>query len=429
MTWAVGSGAVPGHMVLPLRIPMIPVRLKPTAAFHSVPMMTSFFRTLFLGLLAVWMLAGCQHAKLDSSTVAAPAIPPVSPSLPTTAEPVTTYVFGWGDLPVALARPRGGTSKGASTTLAPARPLPAEQLGASAKAKDRAAILALAGDYRVSFHFMESVGLTADYKPTRPYHSWATEQVRVLEDRPDFISLQHTLVMFFAEENGKVSPPAVMKHWRQDWTYEDRDLHSYRGARIWGRVRPSPEEVKGAWSQAVYQVDDSPRYESLGRWEHRGNLSVWTSDRAWRPLPRRESTVRKDYRVMEGVHRIVLTPTGWLHEQQNWKRVAGEETDGPPVYVAQEYGLDRYERITAPSLEAADEYWTKTGPYWDVVRRGWASALATHDRFQLLSEKDGEPLFALFFDYAEKLMTGTPFDRADAEKQVRETIGRYLTKS
>jgi len=27
---------------------------------------------------------------------------------------------------------------------------------------------------------------------------------------------------------------------------------------------------------------------------------------------------------MEGVHRSVLTPTGWLHEQNNWKRVAGE---------------------------------------------------------------------------------------------------------
>lgn len=402
-------------------------------------------RRALLGLAATALLAGCQH--VDNSKPVAPATAPAAASspaaaatpTPTTAPapalaatpaataPTSAYVFGWGDLPIALSRPRGGTSRGSTTTLAPARALPVEQPGANEKARDRAAILALAGDYRVSFHFMETVGLTEDYKPTRPYHSWATEQVRILEDRPDFISLQHTLVMFFQEEEGKVSKPAVMKHWRQDWTYQDRDLHTYRGSQTWGRQTLSAEQAKGAWSQAVYQVDDSPRYEAIGRWEHLGNLSVWTGERAWRPLPRRESTVRKDYGVMEGVHRIILTPTGWLHEQQNWKRVAGEGAEGPPRYVGQEYGLDRYERISAPALTASDDYWAKTGAYWDVVRKGWAAALARNERFKLVSEKDGEHLFSIFFEYAETLELGKAFDPADAERNVSETINRFLT--
>jgi hypothetical protein len=328
--------------------------------------------------------------------------------------------------------PRGGTTRGSAVTLAPGQPLPLREIAAAdhAFARDRAAILALAGDYRVSFHFMESLGLTNDYKPVRPYHSWATEHVRVLEDTGRFISLQHTLVMFFRNPDGSASAPMVMKHWRQDWTYEDRDLHTFRGKGSWARRNPSAEESAGAWSQAVFQVDDSPRYEALGRWEHRGNLSVWTSERAWRPLPRREHTVRKDYDVMEGVHRLILTPTGWLHEQNNWKRVAGESPAGTaaePGFVAAEIGLDRYERITAPALTAADEYWKKTAPYWAVVRRVWADIYAQRERFTLRTEVDGKPLFEHHFADAKKLEDGGRFDAAESERAIRATLERYLS--
>ena len=186
--------------------------------------------------------------------------------------------------------------------------------------KDRAAILSLVGDYRTSFHFLETMGLYGDHEPARPYHSWATEEVRVLEDRGDFISLQHTLVMHFQMPDGSEMEPMVMKHWRQDWTYEDEDLHTFRGDGTWARDRRSSDEVAGSWSQAVWQVDDSPRYEAIGKWMHTGNRSAWTGENSWRPLPRREHSVRDDYGVMEGFHRIVITPTGWIHEQNNWKR-------------------------------------------------------------------------------------------------------------
>ncbi|MGH7943837.1 MAG: DUF6607 family protein, partial [Opitutaceae bacterium] len=278
--------------------------------------------------------------------------------------------------------------------------------------------------------FIESLGLTPEYQPVRPYHSWATEQVRMIEDTGRFISLQHTLAMFFKNPDGSVSEPMITKHWRQDWTYEDADVHTFRGNNTWARRRPSAAEAAGAWSQAVFQVDDSPRYEALGRWEHRGNTSVWTSERAWRPLPRREHTARKDYDVMEGVHRIVLTPTGWLHEQNNWKRVAGElssaSAEVPPRYVAAEIGLDRYERITAPSLAAADDYWRKTAAYWAAVRRTWTDIFARHDRFVLLPETAGKKLFEEHFTFADKFGARQVETPAEAGRHARETIEAFV---
>lgn len=409
-----------------------------------------------LPLLAAALLVGCQHATTPaphftpapaaSSPAAtpkpAPSTPP-SPSpapasgsgyaaVPPAASPETSYVFGWGALPASLARPRGGTTTGTVVTLAPGRAMPLPEIAAANDTftRDRAAILALAGDYKVSFHFMESLGMAADYQPTRPYHSWATEHVRVIEDTGRFISLQHTLVMFFKNPDGTPSPPLLTKHWRQDWTYEDADLHTFRGNATWARRRATDAETAGAWSQAVFQVDDSPRYEALGRWEHRGNASVWTSERAWRPLPRREHTVRSDYDVMEGVHRIVLTPTGWLHEQNNWKRVAGETAEGgAPRYVAQEIGLDRYERITAPGLGAADDYWKKTGAYWAVVRRAWREIYAQRDRFTLQPKVADQQLFERHFADAEKLEAGQPFNLPEAERQVRATLESFLEAS
>lgn len=392
--------------------------------------------SLLLSVVSACALAtGCQHASepaqaRNAAPAAAPAGPAPSgyaavPAAP--ASPESSYVFGWGELPMSVARPRGGTTRGTPVTLAPGRPLPLPEIAAAADAftRDRAAIRALAGDYRVSFHFMESLGLAADYKPVRPYHSWATEHVRIIEDTGRFISLQHTLVMFFRNPDGTNSEPMLTKHWRQDWTYEDTDLHTFRGASTWARRRPAAGEASGAWSQAVFQVDDSPRYEALGRWEHRGNASVWTSERAWRPLPRREHTVRTDYDVMEGVHRIILTSTGWLHEQNNWKRVAGEGSAGAR-FVAAEIGLDRYERMTAPGLEVADEYWRKTSGYWAAVRRAWADTFARHERFTLRRDVGGRQLFELHFDFAEKLASGEPASAAAAEQHARATIDSFL---
>jgi hypothetical protein len=382
----------------------------------------------FSGFLAAFLSVGCQHSQttaVETSSVA-PAVNGVSEK-ESPAEVSSRYVFGWGNLPAELANPRGGTTRGTQVTLAPARELPLTTIADATDnfSRDRAAILSLVGEYKASFHFLETMGLYSEHTPARPYHSWSTEQIRVLDDRDTFISLQHSLVIFIEEEDGTVVGPYVMKHWRQDWSYEDTDLHTYRGDGSWARDIRSPESVEGTWTQAVWQVDDSPRYEAVGRWTHEGNRSIWTGENSWRPLPRREYSVRDDYGVMEGFHRIVITPTGWLHEQNNWKRVAGEKME-QASYRGHELGLDRYELIVSPGLAAADDYWEKTGPYWADVREVWQEIFVSRDRFTLRKKVDDRSQFEFHFEYAGKLDEGAAYNPVEGKRFGRETIEKFL---
>ncbi|MEM9158519.1 MAG: DUF6607 family protein [Verrucomicrobiota bacterium] len=383
-----------------------------------------------VGALIALATSGCQTTSNSLPTDPEPEPEQqAAPVAENEEEKPDAYVFSWGKLPYEVADPRGGMTRGTPVEFAEPRPLPLADIAATNDAfkKDRAAILSLAGDYKASFHFLETMGLFAEHKPVRPYHSWTTEQVRILEDKGDFISLQHTLVMYFQQEDGSVMGPMVMKHWRQDWTYQDVDLHKFRGNGAWERFTPSPEAVEGTWSQAVWQVDDSPRYEALGRWTHEGNRSAWTGENSWRPLPRREYSVREDYNVMEGFHRIIITPTGWVHEQNNWKRVAGDSSDSP-AYRGHEIGIDRYELIQSPSLAKADEYWENTGPYWAAVRKAWSEIYASNERFALRSKVEGRSQFEHHFGYAAQLDSGElTWDPEAGERFAKETIQSYLT--
>lgn len=341
-----------------------------------------------------------------------------------------TLPYAWPFLEAEEMAYRGGTTKGSEVTLDES-PAPAwktlQESDGSGVDKDRLAILAMAGQFRVSFQFVETMGFTADYAPPRPYFSWGTEEVRVLEEREDFISLQHTLVMFFEGEDGKVEGPMVMKHWRQDWSYEDADLHTFRGDRSWERETRPAESVKGTWTQAVYQVDDSPRYEVVGRWDHDGGVSTWTSDSCWRPLPRREFSVRDDYNVLDGIHRITLTPTGWVHNQDNRKLLV---KDGQaPQCLAIETGINRYERITAPDLASgSDEYWNRTGAYWKEVREAWADVFRNQDRFALKAEAEDKKLFQHHFGFAAEIGEAGSYDAEAGRRHAQGTIRKFLGK-
>ena len=81
--------------------------------------------------------------------------------------------------------PRGGNTVGAPLTLSDLPSVNWTKLKKSSdnkKQKDRLAILAMQGPYRASFDFIESVGYQNDYTPPRPYQSWGTEYVYVVDD-------------------------------------------------------------------------------------------------------------------------------------------------------------------------------------------------------------------------------------------------------
>ena len=353
------------------------------------------------------------------------------PSLAEDEKTVQGHVFAWPFTDVGEMQPRGGSTKGAKVTLdqEPSfgwKRLQDETL--TAYAKDAAAIVAMAGSYRVSFDFVETMGFREEYTPPKPYFSWGTEHVQVLALEANFISLQHTLVMYFKDENGKESGPMVMKHWRQDWTYEDAELFTYRGNSTWAREIKKPSEVKGKWTQAVFQVDDSPRYEVVGKWDHEGGMSTWKSESCWRPLPRREFSVRDDYDVLQGTHEITITPSGWVHTQQNQKVAF---LDGGKIsIVGQEIGLNRYEGITEPSLLAAEEALAKSGEYWGEVRAMWSEVFEKNESFSLKSKVDQKKLFQYHFSYAGQIEgSDEPYDAAAGKAHARETISKFLTES
>ena len=303
-----------------------------------------------------------------------------------------------------------------------------QEPGISKFERDRRAILAMAGGYRTSFDFLETVGFTPGFTPSRPYQSWGTEYIYVVEDSGTFIRLQHLMVMFVADRDGNVQGPFVQKHWRQDWRYEDTDLHVFVGRNRWVRHERSAEEARGRWSQAVFQVDDSPRYEALGEWEHYGTYSAWTSDRTARPLPRRETTVRNDYHILEGVNRHTLTPTGWVQEEENLKLVLDDQgqpaADAP--YLARELGVARYEHIVGFDFSAGDRYWQRSGEFWRDVRAAWEGVYAERDTFEYLEDVDGQEMFVPLFEHAERLDGGEPYDAAAAAEVIRATFARHL---
>lgn len=342
------------------------------------------------------------------------------------------YTFSWMFTPDDAMKPRGGTTRGPEIVLQTEPSddwLELQAPGLSDKERDRRAILAMAGGYRVSFDFIETIGFTEGYEPSRPYQSWGTEYVYVVADEPDFISLQHILVMVIEQDDGSLSDPMVIKHWRQDWTWEDRDLQQYAGFNTWDKETLTRKASKGTWSQAVFQVDDSPRYETYGSWTHEPGYSHWQSERTWRPLPRREFSVRDDYHALVGAMRISITPTGWVMEEDALKTVLNDDgtarEQGP--YLAREAGISRYQRIVDYDFSAGDEYWQRTGPFWAQVRGFWRDLYDESEGFGLHKSVDGKPLFAALFGLAEA-HSGPDVDPEAIRADLDETLAPYLRR-
>lgn len=345
---------------------------------------------------------------------------------------LSQFTFSWSLHEECGLRPRGGTTKGNKVELESVAHdgwLALKKPSLSQFERDRQAILAMAGAYRTSFDFLETVGYTQNYKPKRPYQSWGTETVYVIEERKNFISLQHIMVMFFEQEDGGLSGPMVMKHWRQDWQYEKRQLLEYQGDNIWKTRKLSRKDVKGTWAQSVYQVDDSPRYESFGSWEHKPNFSSWISATTWRPLPRREHSVRDDYHVLEGTNRHTIVPTGWVHEQENYK-VALDSTDENAKqkrYVAKEIGLNRYEKIINHDFSAGDQYWEETQAFWSDVRTAWADLANNNKRFKLRKKVDKQALYMALFTGANQFK-GKQYDSEKSKAYLEDIIENFQVR-
>jgi hypothetical protein len=279
---------------------------------------------------------------------------------------------------------------------------------------DRRAILAMQGTYKVSFAFDETVVLASGYTRHAPQRSGGHEWVFAIEDTPEKISLQHVLV----GDGGHVT-----KHWRQDWYYEMPAHWVFEGAQHFGPSQRAPEAVPGTWTQLVYDVHDAPRYAGSGKWNHKYGVSTWTSERTWRPLPRREYTKRTDYQLINAENRHTITPQGWTHEQDNTKVV--RHADGEHSLV-REFGFNDYRLENDYDYSPAREYWARTGEYWAAVRARWAQALSQQTGLTLNYAMNDEAFIGALFELAD-MADGQP--STDRSARIAALFDQFVDSS
>lgn len=292
--------------------------------------------------------------------------------------------------------------------------LAAETPAAADPARDRAAILAMRGEYKVDFDFRETVELAPGYARRAPKRSGGNEVVIVVEDTPTKIVLQHLLV---SDDGGHVT-----KHWRQDWMYEAPQRFEFSADQTWAVRAIDPASTRGAWTQCVYEVSDAPRYCGTGRWNHRYGVSTWTSDRSWRPLPRREYTVREDYNAINAENRHTLLPGGWTHEQDNTKTVR-DASGGTVRTLVREFGFNDYRKVSDFDFGPAYRYWERTAPYWARVRARWDAALAAGG-LRLETKVDGMAMIVPLFQQAAQAEAGEPV----ADARIDEVFSRWVRR-
>ncbi|TPN87018.1 DUF6607 family protein [Aquimarina algicola] len=265
------------------------------------------------------------------------------------------------------------------------------------KAKDLSAIKSMCGCFEVTFNFAETFQYSKDslYKGSKPKTDRGLEWAQLVVDEKDKISIQHILQV------GNPSEPHIVKHWRQDWLYENTDFYMFNGENTWNFEKKPKSNVKGQWTQKVYQVDDSPRYEGTATWAHIDGKSFWENTTP-APLPRREKTTRSDYNLMIRGNRHEITNTGWVHDQDNEKII--RENGQKDILLAKEKGYNTYVKVEDSRCQAASNWWKEHQQKWALVRNKWDEVFNRNINLSLESKVENKALYKHLFsdDYTQK---------------------------
>lgn len=278
------------------------------------------------------------------------------------------------------------------------------------KKQDAGAIKNMCGCFEVTFNFAETFTYSNDslYNPSHPEIATALEYAGLVTDEKGKISIQHLLQV------GNPSAPHIVKHWRQDWMYQNQDFYTYNGDSNWLYEQKSKKDVKGQWTQKVYQVDDSPRYEGSATWVHVDGKSYW-ENRTDAPLPRREYTMRSDYNITIRGNRQEITDFGWVHDQDNDKVVRTSGTED--VIIAQEKGYNTYKRVDESRCAAAAKWWKEHTQKWALVRIKWDEVYGRKKNLSLETKVDNKALYKHLFD-----------DAITNEEQINPVIESFVKK-
>ena len=262
--------------------------------------------------------------------------------------------------------------------------------------KDIASIKQMCGCFEITFEFSETFIYSKDslYQPSKNKTDRGLEWAQLVVDEKDRITIQHILQV------GDSSDPYIVKHWRQDWLYQNQEFYHYDGDNNWKYVKLPKQDVKGQWTQKVFQVDDRPRYEGSSSWVHIDGKSYW-ENYTDAPLPRRERTIRSDYNVLNRGNRHEIKEIGWVHDQNNKKIVRSENKD---LVIAMEKGYNTYKRVEDEKCSGASDWWEENKEKWELVRLKWDEVFSRNSQLSLKSQVDDKPLFMYLFtdDYNDK---------------------------
>lgn len=271
----------------------------------------------------------------------------------------------------------------------------------------------LCGCFEVEFKYAETFSPDPTYKfHDREIINGGIEYVFPVEATHKKIVLQHLLV---------ISDSLIIKHWREDWTYENPVIWKYQGNKTWTRELQKPEAVKGKWTQSIWEVSDEPRYQGTSEWITANGETFWlnTTDA---PLPRREYSVRSDYNILNRTNRLVISENGYVHLQDNRKIIREE---GKDKLLAEEKGINSYARKDISFCAYAREWWEKNKTYWEKVRAIWEEKIATATVLKMETKVNGKRLHEYLMIQAADFADGK-IPAAELDNRIKTYIDLFL---
>ena len=281
--------------------------------------------------------------------------------------------------------------------------------------QDKTAIKSMCGCQEVTFEYTETFPVDTGYTP-KGYHKIvdAVEYVTVASEDNHRIVLQHLLI----------ADSMVIKHWSEDWQYENRQLLAYDKDNLWKKITLPAAQVKGQWTQKVFGVDDEPRYEGSATWVHADGRHYWEAA-GDAPLPRREYTTRKDYNVLHRTNHHEITATGFVHEQDNLKVL---RANGQDKVIVGEKGLNTYNRTDESRCEQAKAWWEQHKAFWALVRKGWDKVYGANSVIHLQKKVNDQPLYKVMSELEQKAFR-KELAGSELEKQIAVTLQQFATNT
>ncbi len=282
--------------------------------------------------------------------------------------------------------------------------------------KDKNAIKNLCGCFEVDFKYKETFGYPKDYKLKDKYREEALEWVSYEPQKDGSVKLQHILI---------IDQDMIVKHWREDWSYENNSIYKYNKDYEWSNVLLPQNKVKGTWTQKVFEVDDRPQYDGYATFAYYDGKTLWESNTD-APLPRREYSKRSDYNVLNRLNRLHISDSGFIHEQDN-KKIARH--DGvQDTLIAEEVGHNTYAKVDESRCKAGIDWWEKNKVFWYDVRSVWDEIIPVTPELKVNRVLDGKALHEKLFALNIELMKEKKYNAEKAKVAIRTIINEHLKK-